>query len=245
MGKSGGCFPGNSLIRSSEGEEKPLSEVKIGERIAALDTHGNIVYSEVIAFLDRSPEEKRQFVTFTTSSGRELTLTPAHLIPVTSNNHQSSKIIFAERVKINDRILIQDSNTSNEVGGFRLRWDRVIDIKLTLENGVYAPLTREGTVLVNDVVASCYAIVNSQTIAHYAFMPFRLFSSVRSSLESASKFIWPATFFAISEKLNAVETNEINESPEDRRLKPHNGVHWYASFLFTLASYVLPTSYLY
>ncbi|KAK0089569.1 hypothetical protein PV325_006698 [Microctonus aethiopoides] len=244
MGKSGGCFPGNSLIRSSEGEEKPLSEVKIGERIAALDTNGNIVYSEVIAFLDRSPEEKRQFVTFTTSSGRQLTLTPAHLIPVVSNNHQSSEIIFAERVKIGDRILIQDSNISNEIGGFRLRWDSVIDIKLTLENGVYAPLTREGTVLVNDVVASCYAIVDSQTIAHYAFMPFRFFCSVRSSLESASKFIWPATIFAISEKLNSVETNEIDESPEDRRLKPH-GVHWYASFLFTLASYVLPTSYLY
>ncbi|XP_034942703.1 sonic hedgehog protein A [Chelonus insularis] len=241
VGKSGGCFPGKSLIRTSEGHQKPLSDLRIGERIAALNSDGNVVYSEVIAFLDRAPEERRQFVKLITASGKYLTLTPAHLVPVESDDQESSRITFAARVKVGDRILVQDPDTTN-VESFRLRWDQVIEAKLVLEEGVFAPLTREGTVVVDDVVASCYAIVDSQTLAHYAWMPFRIVWSIQSGFESIKKFFWSDTTQETAEDF--ISSNEINGVVQEKTYQPL-GVHWYASFLYSIASNILPSSLLY
>lgn len=226
-GKAGGCFPGRSIITTEDGSRKRLDELRLGERIAAVNSRGDVVYSEVIAFLDRSPSEKRQFIRLTTKSGRVLTLTPTHLVPV-----EGRSSVFARMVQIGDKILVSDATTSvrNSVDN-RLRWDTVIETKLVLEEGVFAPLTMEGTLLVDDVVASCYAVVDSQTVAHYSFLPLRIWKSVTS-------------FFV--QRLDDVRHVQVrhNNGTEPTTTMPE-GVHWYASMLYTLASYVLPSNMLY
>ncbi|XP_066581920.1 sonic hedgehog protein-like [Prorops nasuta] len=212
-GKSGGCFPARSLVRTSEGEQKRLDEVQVGERIAALDSRGKIVYSEVIAFLDRQPSERRQFVRLSTESKQELTLTPSHLVPVSSRG-----TVFAAQIKPGDRILVRDDGT-NQLDD-RLRWDVVVETKLVLEEGVFAPLTTEGTVVVDNVVASCYALLDSQQLAHSAFWPLRTWTRVRSL------FV-------------------VQRHPEIRQDDQPVGVHWYASMLYTVFSYFLPARMLY
>ncbi|XP_076301077.1 hedgehog signaling protein [Lasioglossum baleicum] len=221
--KSGGCFPGRSLVRTSDGVSKRLDQVRLGDRIAALDSRGDIVYSEVIAFLDRSLTERRQFVRLTTESGRVLTLTPAHLVPV-----EGRSPMFAGRVQPGDKILVRDPADENEVE-HRLRWDKVVDSRLVLEEGVYAPLTTEGTLLVDDVVASCYAVIDNQNWAHMAFMPIRVWSSVKS-------------FFA--RRLVLEDTRHPDVRQNDVRTTPE-GIHWYASLLYWVSSYVTPTRMLY
>ncbi|XP_046142942.1 sonic hedgehog protein A [Osmia bicornis bicornis] len=220
--KSGGCFPGRSLVRTQGGSTKRLDQVRLGDRIAALDSHGDIVYSEVIAFLDRSLAERRQFVQLTTESGRVLTLTPAHLVPV-----EGRASTFAGRVEPGDKILVRDPADENEVE-HRLRWDKVVDTRLVLEEGVYAPLTTEGTVLVDDVVASCYAFVDNHELAHFGFLPYRVWSSVKSFFTSRV----------------SVEDTRYPDVRQDART-PEEGIHWYASFLYWLSSYVTPTRMLY
>ncbi|KAG7190879.1 hypothetical protein KM043_006940 [Ampulex compressa] len=221
-GKSGGCFPGKSLVRTEDGSTKRLDEVKLGERIAALDSRGDVVYSEVIAFLDRAPAERRQFVRLTTESGRVLTLTPAHLVPV-----EGRSSLFAARVRPGDRILVRDPfpGAENEVED-RLRWNKVVEAKLVLEEGVYAPLTTEGTLLVDDVVASCYAVVDSQEVAHYAFLPLRLWNDLK------------ALFVSRQEEVRHPEVRQEDGSSQQ-------GVHWYASMLYSVSTYVLPSKMLY
>ncbi|KAL6260171.1 hypothetical protein P5V15_007705 [Pogonomyrmex californicus] len=229
-GKSGGCFPGKSLVRTEDGGTKRLDEVRLGERIAALDSRGDVVYSEVIAFLDRSPSERRQFIRLTTKSGRVLTLTPAHLVPV-----EGRSSVFAASVQPGDRIIVSDHTGAvgviNEVDS-QLRWDTVVETKLVLEEGVYAPLTMEGTLVVDDVVASCYAVVNSQSVAHYSFLPLRLWHSV-------------ASFFV--QRLG--EPQQVARPSNASRTEPTTGrgegVHWYASMLYSMSSYVLPSTMLY
>merc|ERR1712203_666300 len=44
--------------------------------------------------------------------------------------------------------------------------------------GVYAPLTSSGTVLVDDLLASCYADVGSHHLTHMAALPFRTFPQI-------------------------------------------------------------------
>ncbi|XP_072758784.1 sonic hedgehog protein [Anoplolepis gracilipes] len=220
-GKSGGCFPAKSLIRTENGGTKTLDELHLGDRIAALNSHGDIVYSEVIAFLDRASSETRQFVRLTTESGRVLTLTPAHLVPV-----EGRSSIFAAKVQPGDRVLVRDTAATNDTDS-HLRWDKVVETKLVLEKGVYAPLTTEGTLVVDDVVASCYAVIDSETVAHYVFLPLRIWSSVTS-------------FFV--QRLDDV-SNVKGRNKDSHPTK--EGVHWYASMLYSLSTYVLPSKMLY
>lgn len=216
-------------MRTEDGIKKRLDEIHIGERIAALDSRGNVVYSEVIAFLDRSSSERRQFIRLTTKSGLILTLTPAHLVPV-----EGRSSVFAARVQRGDKILVSDftGNAINEMEN-RLRWDDVVETKLVLEKGVFAPLTMEGTLLVDDIVASCYAVVDSQEVAHYAFLPLRIWSSVKS--------------FFMQRFGNARRHTEQHEQTVNNYAQPitQEGVHWYASMLYSFSSYVLPTVMLY
>ncbi|XP_015176686.1 PREDICTED: sonic hedgehog protein A isoform X2 [Polistes dominula] len=263
-GKSGGCFPGKSYVRTENGVRKRLDEIQLGERVAAMNSKGELIYSEVIAFLDKAPREKRQFVRIHTESGRMLTLTPAHLVPI-----KDKSMIFAARVKIGDKILIVDNenedtitttnNNNNNInieimenhlnnkvysGGnqqHRLRWDRVIETKLVLEMGVFAPLTTEGTLLVDDVIASCYAVIDSQTLAHYSFFPLRIWKRLESFFVERPPFSVQKTEPIIGQQRTNNETTSIIMEDNEKNI----GVHWYASFLYSFASTVLPSDMLY
>ncbi|XP_012056737.1 PREDICTED: sonic hedgehog protein A [Atta cephalotes] len=229
-GKSGGCFPGRSLVRTEDGSTKRLDDVRLGDRIAAVDSRGDVVYSEVIAFLDRSPSERRQFIRLTTKSGRVLTLTPAHLVPMESGS------VFAANVQPGDKILVSDADVAsakNEVDN-RLRWDSVNETKLVIEEGVYAPLTMEGNLFVDDVVASCYAIVNSQSLAHYSFLPLRIWHSVTSFFLQRLDDV----------KYFATRHNDVSRTESTMRGE-QEGIHWYASVLYSLSFYVLPSKMIY
>ncbi|XP_015514560.1 sonic hedgehog protein A isoform X1 [Neodiprion lecontei] len=242
-GKSGGCFPGRSIVRTEDGFNKRLDQLEIGERIAALDSAGKIVYSEVIAFLDRSPEERRQFVRITTASGRALTLTPSHLVPVSLESGSTTE--FAAKVRVGDQILVRESDRGVET----LRWDRVASTRLVIEKGIFAPLTTEGTVLVDDVVASCYAVVDSQFVAHSAFLPMRIWTNIKSGVARIAR-IFVAPLSAWSEFRPGIGEDHEVKYPENTpsinamRFQPR-GIHWYASMLYTVSFYVLPTDMLY
>ncbi|XP_063979467.1 indian hedgehog protein isoform X2 [Diachasmimorpha longicaudata] len=239
VGKSGGCFPGRSSVLTSTGP-KPLSSLEVGEEIASLDSNGEIVFSEMIAFLDYAPSSKRQFIRLTTFSGRQLTLTPSHLVPVEPKDLKiPSSTFYAANVQVGDRILVRDDDKTRP-GGSRVRWDDVVEAELVLEEGLYAPLTREGTVIVDDVVASCYAIVNSQTIAQIGFFPLRILSTITNGLQTVKDFFWG------SHETQDIDTNEIKGSKSvDSRWSRPEGIHWYANFLYSISTYVLPPSMLY
>ncbi len=51
---------------------------------------------------------------------------------------------------------------------------KVTEISLTEHNEFGTPLTNTGTIIIDGVVASCYANTESQTLAHWAFLPLRV-----------------------------------------------------------------------
>lgn len=140
----------------------------------------------------------------------------------TKNNIRT---VFAESLQVGNILLVINSNSSEIIE------DSVVEIKAVLKYGVYAPLTKTGTVVVNDIVASCYATVDSQVLAHYAFLPLRLSWNIQEGLFR----IWnilnkPLTIW--SEDSNPVTSNS-------RQLHSY-GVHWYAKLLYTVADYLIP-----
>lgn len=219
----GGCFPGDSLVTTSTGEKKTLSELGIGEKILSHDPRTNqLTFSEVILFLDYDPSQKREFLNIKLNSGRTLTVTPTHLVPRKQINHIET--LFAEKIRIGDILLVSDSNNG-------VSEDSVVEIRGIIRTGVYAPLTEVGTVVINDIIVSCFATVDSQEIADWAFFPMRLVWNVKQGF----KRIWRV----LSKPLD-VWSSEYNTTVTSSKTIP-SGVHWYAKMLYAVADYIIPS----
>lgn len=180
--KSGGCFPAEALVTLEGGKQKAVSDLRPGERVlatSAADGSGPPVFSEVLAFLDRDRSAQRLYYTLQTDAGARLSLTAAHLVFVSEGNcsegtapaHGALGAVYASDARPGQCVLVSEGHR----GGARL--SRISRIGVVRRTGAYAPLTRRGTVVVDGVVASCYAVVDQHALAHWAFAPLRLLYS--------------------------------------------------------------------
>jgi hypothetical protein len=160
----------------------PLTSVKAGERLLASDSAGHVTYSDVILFLHRDVDAQHvPYYSLHTDSGHVIRLTANHLI-YRSRCHDNSNFalcaeaVFADDVRLGDLLFDVAANTSN------VMTSRVVTIDVTREEGMYAPLTTLGNVIVDDVIVSCYATIGSQSLAHASFAPARLWHTVLPTL---------------------------------------------------------------
>lgn len=217
--KNGGCFSSDNTVQTFDRGSQKVSEIQIGERVLALDPLTNRwVFSEVIMFLDWDPMSRRPFLKASTSSGRTVTVTGNHLVMTGSVN--SSRTVFAERLRVGDTLLVKGDNSEEMIE------DVIVQIKTVVRTGIYAPLTSTGTIVVNNVVASCYAVVDSQSLAHWAFAPMRLVSNARASI----KTMW---------RILTMKSFEVADFVTPKGT-PTRGVHWYPKTLYSVAQYLLP-----
>ena len=189
-----------------DGREKNMSQVALGDRIQSVDSQGNLVYSEVLMFLDREPEERTRFVSLRTAEGQELTLTASHLVYSGAPDCWDLKCmspVYAGNVQEGHNLMVRE-------GG--LVASTVLSVTSTHSTGVFAPLTRAGNLVVDGVLASCYAVIDSQNIAHAAFAPVRWYYSMAAPFSSS----------------------------EPRTVNLASGVHWYPNILYSLARLVMP-----
>lgn len=176
----------------------------------SVDEYDNIVYSEVFMFLDREDDENREFVRLKTEDGSTLTVTPAHLLMLWKPQDHNVKYTFADKVAEGDYLLV------NVDGVLKPR--KVVWLEVAYEKGYYAPLTKTGTIIVDSVAASCYALVDSQSIAHWSFLPIRWVDTISHLFQSRDQLL--------------TKSNQ-------------HGIHWYAKILYSMKDYVLPTNWIY
>jgi len=138
-----------------------------------------------------------------------------HLIyagSATSHPHTSHlQPVFAGHLQTGSYVIV---NTSGNVGSARierLTWSRD-------SAGVYAPITERGTIVVDDVIVSCYAEFSNHAAAHACLAPLRY-------------------VYCMSELVNSwLFQYSVSDSDDD-------GVHWYAALLRRLAKPVLPQQF--
>ncbi|XP_038158246.1 indian hedgehog B protein-like [Cyprinodon tularosa] len=175
--KSGGCFPGNASVMLESGALKPIGDVRPGERLlAAAGSDGDLIFSEVLTFLDRDPTPLRLFIALQTEAGAQISLTAAHLIFVSENCSEGTapapgalRTEYASAVQPGQCVLVSDGGPG--------RLSRIGRVSVRVSRGAFAPLTRHGTIVVDGVMASCYAVVDHHWLAHRAFAPLRLIHS--------------------------------------------------------------------
>lgn len=211
--KSGGCFPGFSTVILSDGRTKLLKELHVGDKVLATDQQGNIVPSDFLMFLDQDRHITREFFVLETDEPhRRLTLTPAHLVFVINNNTQNSNIraVFASDIKPGQWLYAVGNNWPHN-----LISAKVIRISVKHYEGSYAPITSHGTIIVDRVLASCYAVVDNHHLAHWVFAPVRLWHSFLSLV-------------GLLKELNSVHQAD--------------GVHWYPELLYHVGGWLLDSN---
>lgn len=97
----------------------------------------------------------------------------------------------------------------------------VTSVKIVHLTGVYAPLTESGTIVVEGVLCSCYAVVNSHNLAHAAFLPLRILYRIRDNGYSVIYYVCNL----ISGWLRLKYVDMKNDGVIDCY------IHWYARFL--------------
>ncbi|NXH19395.1 SHH protein, partial [Bucco capensis] len=214
--KSGGCFPGTATVHLEQGGTKLVKDLSPGDRVLVADTEGRLLYSDFLTFLDREDGSHKLFYVIETRQPRaQLLLTAAHLLFVAPQHNQSqagtlsSRALFASRVRPGQLVYVLGE------GGQQLLPAAVHSVSLREEtSGAYAPLTAQGTILINQVLASCYAVIEEHSWAHWAFAPFRLLQGMLAAFSLSS-----------GGDLESASTT--------------HGIHWYSRLLYHIGSWVL------
>nr|ADK38669.1 hedgehog [Platynereis dumerilii] len=219
--KTGGCFPSTGLATLSDGRGVTMDALHVGDSVLAMDTDGSAIYSKVVMFMDARGERQQLMYTITTEAGRELTLTPGHMVYSTSENYKDASPkdlhpVFASRIREGDYIFVLDTTTRWQ--SHRWRPEKVVRLQTSKQNGVFAPLTDHGNMVVDGVLVSCYAMIDSVNIAHWSFAPYRMFSYVQALFNTDS---------------------QINTNSSAVTSPPQHGIHWYAEVLHKIGEYVV------
>ncbi|XP_077370062.1 indian hedgehog B protein-like [Festucalex cinctus] len=180
--KSGGCFPGDASVTVANGLRKSMADLRPGERVLTW-SGAKLAYSQVLTFLDRQPAARKLFYTLKTENGARLSLTAAHLLFVSRGNCSegapprpgpgpaSLRTAYARDARPGQCVLVSGGPSGTTT------FSRIAAVVVSERRGAFAPLTARGTVVVDGVVASCYALVECHSLAHRAFSPLRLMHS--------------------------------------------------------------------
>lgn len=201
------CFPAVSRVTLESGESISMRQLNIGDRVSTLGTNGVTMYSEVIAFLHKETKTTAKFYNLKTNGEDIVRLSSQHLIFRKKNITSPISAVFASEINIGDLLYVLNENVST--------FQAVTKITMTTEIGVYAPLTRQGTLLVDGTLVSCYAHWPSHRAAHLFMAPLRAAYTLYRAWERVTGIQWYSS-------------------------QQTGGTHWYAGALMPLSSIFWP-----
>jgi hypothetical protein len=146
----------------SDGSRRLISRLRIGDRVLVFDKNG-IISSPILAILTHLHAPTIDFIDLYTPD-TTLRLTPTHFLLVRKHNQRRDTYARAQDVSVGDFVFLSSSSNITTVRITRVE-------RRTIENeDAYTPLTLEGTIIVNDFVASCYSTY-SPSIMHVITKP--------------------------------------------------------------------------
>lgn len=188
-GGGGPCFFKDSLLKLENGEKIRIEDAKIGDKILSYSLNKNsFVYSPIVAIPHEKNSIESNFIEIKTLSGKNIKMTPDHLIPVLKNKNKKFETIYAENIDVDDIIITIDGN------------DKVISKEVMKEDGIYTVITLEEYIVVDDIVASPYGIFHILGNIYY---------SLHKTLYRINPSIVKSTYFEKFNKNNNVFYNKV------------------------------------
>jgi Hint module len=168
--KLNACFAGSETLRLEAGEVRAISDVRVGDRVLSADAAGRTSYSDVVYVPHRANSDDALFTHITTASGRDIKMTPSHII-LAGPCHSSASLplTYASSVSVGDCVM----TISGE--------DMVSTVETVQDKGLYTVVTKEEYVVVNGIIASPFAANHMVANLYYNLHRF-VYSSFPSFL---------------------------------------------------------------
>lgn len=185
------CFSGISQITLADGSYKLLSEAKIGDRVLV---NKDNIYEPIIAFIHAKQDGFFDFLAIKIQS----TMSNTTYNLFVSANHlifdfDLKDTRFAGQFRISDRVQLIENN--------QIVQGEIIDIRLTKQQGFYAPLTPSGTIVVNGILSSNYATVSNHLLAHQVMGIYRFWIRYFGTPASNESIHWLLILLMYVEKI--------------------------------------------
>lgn len=156
------CFKGNAVVITPERKRKLMSEVSIGDKVGVWSpTDQTMKFSDVYAFGHADANASSTFIQVTlvqytnvssSSMTKTLELSSLHFALVILEQSQGGiRYKRAKDIAINDKMWAWSAE-DNEFLVYIVK-----EVKIALVQGLYNPFTLEGTIIVDDVVASVHS----------------------------------------------------------------------------------------
>jgi len=155
------CFPAEGTMATPNGRKR-MDELQLGDKV--LDR--NSEWTSVIAFLHKAAG-RYVFVEVRVGEETLVRLSPQHLIFRLSSPRGDVEDVPAHKIKIGDTVQLKNGT------------GRVSDVRSVMADGIYAPLTTSGSMVVDDVWASCFpghylnGLVKHAFVQNYVMAPLR------------------------------------------------------------------------
>jgi Hint module len=100
------CFAGSETLHLESGEVRAISDVRVGDRVLSADATGRTSYSDVVFVPHRTNSDDALFTHITTASGRDIKMTPSHII-LAGPCHSSASLplTYASSVSVGDCVM--------------------------------------------------------------------------------------------------------------------------------------------
>jgi hypothetical protein len=175
------CFPASAQVQTGTGASRPIGSLKPYEELRTLGLNKNgksikgVKGSPFYTYLHFEPEATSEFLVFHCENNLELIISEAHLLFKRDSDGTIAKATMAKNIRIGDSLLHVGSDKVIQSVG-------VTGIDKRVCIGVFAPLTKSGTLMVNGFLVSSYAHVDSHAKAHASLAPLRLWYGLGSKI---------------------------------------------------------------
>jgi hypothetical protein len=164
------CFPGDMNVVTRSGERVLMKDLRVGEEVmVANPATGMWEFSSVIGFLHIEREKPLEYLKLDLEDSTHITLSEEHILFALEAGSSIPTNVIAARI-IPGRFKIWKLSAKSK----QMHLVSVTRVTRIVKLGMYSPLTNHGTIVVNDVLASCYSTYQHDLV-HAALSPYRWF----------------------------------------------------------------------
>ena len=146
------CFPATATVTTDDGGTKEMRDVQVGDRVEVVRADGSLGFEDVYLLTHKDATATSSYVRLSLDGGRSLVLSPRHFIPTATGGSTAwadRTVLGADEVRAGDRIWQLDQGV--------MRLATVAAATREPADGAFNPLTMDGTIVVDGVVASAHS----------------------------------------------------------------------------------------
>lgn len=161
-------FPANGTVQKANGKQVQMGELCVDDEVMVVDQNNAVRYSPVVAFAHQNRTATANYLKITARGSQnniDCSLSAHHFIRV-MKCEGAWAYVRAKKVEVGDRVLVDEAWGAGDHGNKQFATAVVESIEEHTAIGAFCPLTPTGTIVVDGMAASCYAVGPSHEVAH-------------------------------------------------------------------------------